>query len=114
MHTLTFRHPFSKSNGLIAKIADVEYGPAPGGPTTPLQATYHLWAPYEEIVGPSMRMIADMKTNDLLAVLPTGNSEAIFGNHYRDMLDLYKKGELVRISLTQPASNLRRFELRTR
>lgn len=112
MHTLTMHHPFSKSSALIAQLADVQAGPAPGGPTTVLQAMYHLWAPYEEVVGPSMRMIADMKTNELLAVLPTGNSEAIFGDHYRDMLGLYKKGELVRLSLTERKPEWKRWELR--
>ncbi|MDP4288753.1 MAG: penicillin acylase family protein [Bacteroidota bacterium] len=112
MHTLTMHHPFSQSSALIAKLADVQAGPMHGGPTTVLQAMYHLWAPYEEVIGPSMRMIADMKTDELLAVLPTGNSEAIFGDHYRDMLNLYKQGALVRLSLTQHKPEWKRWELR--
>jgi acyl-homoserine lactone acylase PvdQ len=45
-------------------------------------------------------------------VLPTGNSEAIFGDHYKDMLPLYQTGALVRISLTDRNPNWKRFELR--
>jgi len=66
-----------------------------------------------------MRMIADMKSDELLAVLPTGNSEAVFGDNYSDMLPLYKLGSLIRINLDlithdegQPKGNWKRFELR--
>jgi acyl-homoserine lactone acylase PvdQ len=48
-------------------------------------------------------------------VLPTGNSEAIFGDHYRDMMPLYRNGTLIRILLNEPSelgSNWKRFELK--
>jgi penicillin G amidase len=115
LHTLTIRHLFDKESPLIARLVDVAAGPMPGGPTTVLQGSYYLWDPYQMQVGPSMRMIADMKDDVLLGVLPTGNSEAIFGDHYRDMLPLYKNGTLIRIALNEPAelgSNWRRFELK--
>ncbi len=115
LHTLTFRHFFDKESPLLARLVDVKAGPMPGGPTTILQGSYYLWNPYEMQIGPSMRMIADMKNDVLLAVLPTGNSEAIFGDHYRDMLPLYKSGALVRIELNAifDANNgWKRFELR--
>jgi hypothetical protein len=70
-------------------------------------------------IGPSMRMIADMKSDELLAVLPTGNSEAVFGDNYSDMLPLYKLGSLIRIPLDFIAQDeeiskagWKRFELR--
>ncbi len=115
MHTLTIRHPFDRQSALVARLVDVVGGAMPGGPTTVLQGSYYLWNPYQMQVGPSMRMIADMKDDVLLAVLPTGNSEAIFGDHYRDMLPLYEQGTLIRVSLgasTELRSNWKRFELK--
>ncbi len=115
LHSLTIRHAFDKESPLLAKLVDVEGGPMPGGPTTVLQGSYYMWNPYQMQVGPSMRMVADMKTDELLAVLPTGNSEAIFGDHYRDMLPLYRDGTLIRVPLNEPTergSNWKRFELR--
>ena len=115
MHTLTIRHPFDRANPMIAKLVDVAGGPMSGRPTTVFQASYYLWDPYQMQVAPSMRMVADMKDDVLLAVLPTGNSEAIFGDHYRDMLPLYQHGTLIKISLDEPSEpkeNWKRFELK--
>ncbi|HET6402010.1 MAG TPA: penicillin acylase family protein, partial [Candidatus Kapabacteria bacterium] len=112
LHTLTFRHPFDKASKLIARLVDIPAGAMPGGPTTVLQGTYYLWNPYEMQIGPSMRMVTDMKEPVLYGVLPTGNSEAIFGDHYKDMLPLYQTGALVRVSLTEHNPNWKRFELR--
>jgi len=112
LHTLTFRHPFDKASKLIARLVDIPAGAMPGGPTTVLQGTYYFWNPYEMQIGPSMRMVTDMKEPVLYGVLPTGNSEAIFGDHYKDMLPLYQTGALVRVSLTEHNPNWKRFELR--
>ena len=114
LHTLTVRHLFDKESPLIAKLVDVAEGPMSGGPTTVLQGSYYLWNPYQMQVGPSMRMIADMSDDELLGVLPTGNSEAIFGDHYRDMMPLYRNGTLIRIALNESAEfndKWKRFEL---
>ncbi|HEY3876486.1 MAG TPA: penicillin acylase family protein [Candidatus Kapabacteria bacterium] len=114
LHSLVFQHPFHQGGKTIARLVDVPAGPMPGGPTTVSQATYFLWNPYEMQVGPSMRMIATMNDDVLEAVLPTGNSEAIFSDHYKDMLPLYLRGSLLRLSLDatyQPGKNWKRFEL---
>ena len=111
LHTLTFRHPFDKQSKLIARLVDVDAGAMPGDPTTVLQATYYLWKPYEMQIGPSMRMIADMKSPNLLAALPTGNSEAVFGDHYKDMVELFKRGGLISIPLFEHKAEWKRFEL---
>lgn len=113
LHTLTFRHPFDKAGRLIARLVDIPAGSMSGGPTTVVQGTYFYWNPYQMQIGPSMRMVTDMSEPVLYGVLPTGNSEAIFGDHYKDMLPLYKSGALVRISLTETNPNWQRFELLT-
>ena len=111
LHTLTFRHPFDKQSKLVARLVDIEADAMPGDPTTVLQATYYLWKPYEMQIGPSMRMIADMKSPVLFAVLPTGNSEAIFGDHYKDMVKLYKRGGLISIPLFEHKAGWQRLQL---
>lgn len=111
LHSLEYGHLFAARDQRIAGLVNVDGGPAPGGPTTVYQATYHMWNPYKMKVGPSMRMIADMKTNVLYAALPTGNSEAVFGDHYRDMLDLFKRGDFIEIPLTGRKQNWRKLEL---
>ncbi|HWF44513.1 MAG TPA: penicillin acylase family protein, partial [Candidatus Kapabacteria bacterium] len=111
LHTLTFRHPFDKQSALVARLVDIDAGAMPGGPTTVWQATYYLWKPYEMQIGPSMRMIADMKSPNLLASLPTGNSEAIFGDHYKDMVGLFKRGGLITVPLFDHGADWKRFEL---
>jgi penicillin amidase len=114
LHTLTYQHPFGSSSPMIAKLVNIEGGAMPGGPTTVMQASYYLYEPYKMHVGPSTRMIADMKTQVLLAALPTGNSEAIFGDHYRDMMDIYKQGELIPVPLNERKDTWKRFELKPR
>lgn len=111
LHSLTYKHVFADADKRIAKLVNIEHGPAMGGPTTVYQATYNMWDPYKMRVGPSMRMIADMKTNSLYAALPTGNSEAIFGDHYKDMLDMFKRGDFVDIPLTERKAGWRKLEL---
>jgi penicillin amidase len=111
LHTLTFDHPFASQGTLLAHLVNVEAGAMPGDPTTVLQASYRVEQPFAMHVGPSMRMIADMRSNELLAILPTGNSEAIFSDHYKDMLDLYKRGQLLRVPLSGSDPSWKRFEL---
>jgi len=111
LHTLTYRHIFESGGEQVARLVNIDAGPVPGGATTVMQATYYLWAPYEMKIGPSMRMIADMKTSSLYAALPTGNASAVFSDYYRDMVEMFKKGDFVTIPLFETKSNWRRYEL---
>jgi acyl-homoserine lactone acylase PvdQ len=111
LHSLTYEHMFASQDKRVAKLVNIESGPAPGSPTTVYQATYHMWNPYKMKVGPSMRMIADMKTNVLYAALPTGNSEAVFGDHYRDMLEMFNRGDFIEVPLSGRNPNWRKLEL---
>ena len=111
LHTLTYRHQFEAAGPSIARLVNIEIGAVPGGFTSVSQATYDIWNPYAMRVGPSMRMISDMRSNTLLAVLPTGNSEAIFGSHYRDMVQLFKNGGYDAIELQGRSAAASTFEL---
>jgi penicillin amidase len=112
LHTLTFDHPFASAGPLIAHLVNIDAGGMPGDPTTVLQGSYRMTQPFAMRIGPSMRLIADMQSDELLAVLPTGNSEAMFGDHYRDMVDLYKHGDLLHIPLHGTNPKWKRLELK--
>lgn len=112
LHTLTFDHPFASAGKLIAHLVNIDAGAMPGDPTSVLQGSYRMTEPFAMRIGPSMRLIADMKSDELLAVLPTGNSEAMFGDHYRDMLELYKHGDLLHIPLHGTGQKWTRLELK--
>jgi penicillin amidase len=110
LHSLTYRHPFSTASDVVAGKSNVASGYARGGSTTVAQASYSFWKPYEQRVGPSMRMVADMKTNILYAILPTGNSGNMFSPHYGNMAKMFKQGEMIPLTLTaqnKPVNTLR-------
>ncbi len=99
LHTLTYEHFVGKASPLVGDVVNIGAGMAPGGLTTVVQASYSFWNPFLQKVGPSMRMIADMSSSSLLVSLPTGNSGNVFSPHYRDMLDLFKKGNLIEMPM---------------
>ncbi|MFI5264629.1 MAG: penicillin acylase family protein, partial [Candidatus Kapaibacterium sp.] len=101
LHWLTYKHPFADESKEVAALGNIDYGYAPGGLTTVIQASYGFWNPFLQRVGPSMRSVADMKTDVLWAALPTGNSGNMFNPHYRDMVKLFHSGELIEVSLTR-------------
>jgi len=101
MHWLIYKHPFADESKEIAALGNIDIGYAPGGLTTVIQSSYGFWNPFVMRVGPSMRSVADMKTDVLYCALPTGNSGNIFSPHYRDMTALFQRGELIEVSLTK-------------
>lgn len=101
LHWLTYKHPFADESSEVASLGNIEIGHAPGGFTTVIQSSYGFWNPFIMRVGPSMRSVADMKTDVLYAALPTGNAGNVFNPHYRDMVGLFHKGELVEVPLTK-------------
>ncbi len=101
LHSLTYRHPFAEESKEVASLGNIEIGYSPGGLTTVVQSSYGFWNPFIQRVGPSMRSVADMKTDILWAALPTGNSGNMFNPHYRDMVGIFHGGELIEVSLTR-------------
>lgn len=99
LHWLTYKHPFADESKEIAALGNIDIGYAPGGFTTVIQSSYGFWNPFVMRVGPSMRSVADMKTDVLWAALPTGNSGNMFNTHYRDMTSLFHHGELIEVPL---------------
>ncbi|MDP4235677.1 MAG: penicillin acylase family protein, partial [Bacteroidota bacterium] len=101
LHWLTYKHPFAEESKEVAAIGNIDIGHAPGGFTTVIQSSYGFWNPFIMRVGPSMRSVADMKSDVLYASLPTGNSGNLFNPHYRDMTDLFHRGDLIEVPLVR-------------
>jgi penicillin G amidase len=111
LHSLTYRHPFSRFSEHVAKLGDVYAGYAPGGLMTPYQATYSLWKPFEMVVGPVMRQVSDMKTTNISVALPTGNSGNMFSPHYGDMAQMFKRGDFYSFDLKHTPPNAKLLKL---
>jgi len=112
LHSLVYAHPFSAESKEIAGIGNIEIGGAPGGMTTVIQSSYGFWNPFIMRVGPSMRLVADMKTDGLWAALPTGNSGNMFDPHYRDMAGLFQRGELIEVPLYEKKATWKKLVLK--
>ena len=55
---------------------------------------YSLLAPYQVVAGPSRRSIVNLADiENVLAVIPTGQSGHPSGQHYKDQTDLWLKGK---------------------
>ncbi|MBK9248227.1 MAG: penicillin acylase family protein [Ignavibacteria bacterium] len=96
IHQLTLNHLFSK-NPYMKQI--VTQGPFPtGGNNSTLNCgEYHYFAPHEQIIGASMRMIADMRDSVIYTVLAGGNSGEPLSAHYTNQLQLWLNGGYIRI-----------------
>lgn len=96
IHQLTLKHLFSK-NPYMKEI--VTQGPFPtGGNNSTLNCgEYHYFAPQEQIIGASMRMIADMRDTVIYTVLAGGNSGEPLSAHYTNQLQLWLNGGYIRI-----------------
>jgi len=96
IHQITLNHLFS-SNPYMKQI--VTHGPfANGGDNTTLNnGEYHFYNPKEQILGPSMRFIADMKDLVVYSVLPGGNSGEPLSAHYSDQVQLWLNGGYIKI-----------------
>ncbi len=114
LHSLTYEHGASKASSLVAALANVSFGRAPGSLSTVSQASYSFWDPFKERVGVSMRMIADMSSSSLWVVLPTGNAGNIFSPNYRDMLPLFRSGNLIELPMKGILPTWKKLELKKR
>ncbi len=91
-----FKHPFSNIfflNKFFTK------GPVSvsGSPETPNKMGYSLLKPFDIIEGPSMRMIAHLKNDNIYIVLPPGQSGHFLDKNSSDQLKLWEKGEYIKV-----------------
>jgi penicillin amidase len=92
LHHVTFRHPLGR-RAPLDRLFDVGPFAIGGASTTVASGEYAIADPYDCIVGPTLRMVADMGCDDtLLVVLPTGQSGQPFSPHYADMAPRWLNG----------------------
>ncbi|MCH8068602.1 MAG: penicillin acylase family protein [Candidatus Marinimicrobia bacterium] len=95
LHTLTHPHTIGKAKPLLNMLFGFNVGPFPtgGAATTVNNGEYALFAPFDQINGPSFRRIMDLSDlNHTQSVIPTGQSGLPKSPHYRDQVDLYNSG----------------------
>jgi len=109
LHKATFKHSFSGASSLLDKFINI--GPLNvGGDGTTLFNTeygfkegiesYPLFdhGQFDNILGPTMRYIFDLtKPNEFHIVLTTGQSGNFMSEHYKDMTQMWLRGNYVTV-----------------
>lgn len=125
IHKARFHHFFSGASAVTDRIFNFAQFPVDGDGTTIFNTEYHFYryegepenfrtAPFENILGPSMRFIYDFSKNDeFLMVMPGGQSGNVFSPHYNDLLNIWKDGKYVTVqtSLSAIRKNTNRLVL---
>jgi penicillin amidase len=103
LHRVTFRHPL----GLISPLDRMfNVGPlAVGGNNTTINSgEFGFSAPFDAVVGPSMRFIVDLASPDSsYIILTTGQSGQVFSDHYADHTALWQSGAMHRLVINRQA-----------
>jgi penicillin amidase len=99
LHTLTLNHPFSRV-GLLRPLFSAGPFPAAGDNFTVELGFYRRSHPYEQIVGPSLRMIVEAGP-DLRSwfSLPSGQSGDPFSEHFLDLRERWQRNDHVELSV---------------
>jgi penicillin amidase len=97
LHQVTFEHVFGHVPGM-SSVFNIGPFPTGGAGTTINSGEYNLTRPYMQLVGPSMRQIADLSdSTSLLIVITTGESGQPLNQHYDDQTPLWLNGEYHRL-----------------
>lgn len=110
IHQITLRHSFS-DNPYIRPI--VTQGPLPsGGSNTTLNCgEWRYTEPFAQVIGASMRFIADMEDTVAISIVPGGVSGEPLSAHYSDQLQLWLNGGYVPMYITpSPQQGFMLFE----
>ena len=114
LHQAVFNHPLSGVVDVATRAKlDVNAGPIPGSPYTPLAASYG--ANYHLTAGASFRMVVDVGNWDATRVVNTpGQSGDPASPHYRDLAPLWARGDYFPLVYSRAAverSTLQRVRL---
>ncbi|HRE58152.1 MAG TPA: penicillin acylase family protein [Candidatus Kapabacteria bacterium] len=103
IHKVSLLHIFS-SNPLLDKI--VTHGPfETGGSSTTLNnGEWRVFDPFKQVLGASMRFIADMEDSVVYTVLPGGISGEPLSAHYSNQIQLWLKGGYVKVPVERKPS----------
>lgn len=98
IHKVTFKHYFHGQSKFLDMFLDVGPFKIGGDGTTVFNSEYSFSAPYENKLGPSMRFIYDFANPEYFEfILPTGQSGHFYSDHYKDMSQLWLKGDFIKI-----------------
>ena len=105
LHTVTHKHTFSGQFSLLDKYIDIGPFPVGGDGTTLFNTEYPFYddnknnhKPFDDVLGPSMRYIFDFAEPDLFyLILTTGESGNVMSDHYKDMTEMWLRGEYMMI-----------------
>ena len=101
IHTLSLIHPLGRLAFLRPALS---VGPlaSSGDGTTINMGFYHHSDPYRHTVGASLRFIVDLGNLDHSSfVMPAGQSGHLISPYYRDQTNLWRAGELLRVSTSE-------------
>jgi len=97
LHTLTLAHPLGQSK-ILKSLFCIGPFPAPGDGVTIHLGFYRHSDPYQQVVGPSLRMmIVPGDWERSCFILPSGQSGHFFSPHYRDQTELWRRGGYIRL-----------------
>lgn len=103
LHRVTFRHPLGLTSPLdrIFNVGPLAVG---GNNTTINSGEFSFSAPFDAVVGPSMRFIVDLASPDSsYIILTTGQSGQVFSDHYADHTALWQSGAMHRLVINRQA-----------
>ncbi len=101
IHTVTFEHIFGQRSP-INRVVNIGPFPIGGAGTTVNNGEYLLYDPYENILGPSMRFVADMADPaTAYTIIPTGQSGQPLHRHYKDQTQLWLDGRYKTTSMNE-------------
>ena len=100
IHTVTFKHLFSKGSPLLANLLDIGPYPIGGDGTTIFNSEFSFTNPYNSKLGPALRFIFDFaKPDEVNFILTTGQSGYFMSNHYDDMTKLWLQGKYITVNI---------------
>lgn len=109
LHKVTFKHSFSGASKLIDKFINIGPFNIGGDGTTLFNTEYGFkkgikdfplfdHEKFDNILGPTMRYIFDFaKPNELHLILTTGQSGNIVSKHYKNMAEMWLRGNYVTV-----------------
>ncbi|MGH7847107.1 MAG: penicillin acylase family protein [Candidatus Binatia bacterium] len=95
LHALTLRHPLGQ-NQALAPFFSIGPVPSPGDAVTINMGFFSHANPYDQIVGPTLRMILDSANwGNSKFILVSGQSGHPFSRYYRDQFQLWQTGSFI-------------------
>ncbi|MBI2538786.1 MAG: penicillin acylase family protein, partial [Deltaproteobacteria bacterium] len=105
LHTLTLHHAFDRIR-ILASLFSLGPFPSPGDAVTVNMGFYRHSNPFRHVVGPSMRMIADVGDwQNGRFILASGQSGHCFSPHYGDQTELWRRGAYIQLCYDEESMN---------